>query len=64
VISRLKRLLRRLAANLRGGSLDRSDHLAEPGWRDHVENPDAWAQQSYDFPPTYVPPTDEGRPRH
>jgi hypothetical protein len=46
--------------------LERGDHLAEPQWRDHVENPDAWAQMtsSYEFPPNYVPPTDDGRPRH
>jgi len=45
--------------------LERSDHLAESNWRDHVENADAWAQpDGMEFPPNYVPPVDEGRPRH
>jgi hypothetical protein len=45
---------------------DRSDRI--PGLRGRtVENDDAWAQMASggeQFPPNYVRPVDEGRPRH
>jgi hypothetical protein len=46
---------------------DRSDRISELGNR-QIENDDAWAQGTTavpnQVPPNYVPPTDEGRPRH
>ena len=45
---------------------DRSDRIAELDGRT-VENDDAWAQAGSggdQFPISYVPPADEGRPRH
>ena len=45
---------------------DRSDRIPELKGRT-VENDDAWAQMASggeQFPPNYVPPADEGRPRH
>ena len=45
---------------------DRSDRIPELKGRT-VENDDAWAQGTSggdQFPPNYVPPVDEGRPRH
>jgi hypothetical protein len=45
---------------------DRSDRIPELRGRT-VENDDAWAQGMSggdQFPPNYVPPVDEGRPRH
>ena len=45
---------------------DRSDRIPELRGRT-VENDDAWAQGASggdQFPVNYVPPTDEGRPRH
>jgi hypothetical protein len=45
---------------------DRSDRIPELSGRT-VENNDAWAQVSSggdQFPINYVPPADEGRPRH
>ncbi|HET7855061.1 MAG TPA: hypothetical protein VFL41_01245 [Gaiellaceae bacterium] len=70
MLSRLKRLL----AQLGGGSLQRGDHASES--KQSVENTDAMAAGGlrdvdpsgqlggYSFPPNYVPPADEGRPRH
>jgi hypothetical protein len=57
---------KRLMAQLGGSSLERGDYRAESRWRDQAENTDAWAQMysDADFPPNYVPPADEGRPRH
>jgi hypothetical protein len=46
---------------------DRSDRIPELRGRS-VENDDAWAQGTTavptQVPPNYVPPADEGRPRH
>ena len=45
---------------------DRSDRIPELEGRT-VENDDAWAQAGSggdQFPINYVPPVDEGRPRH
>lgn len=46
---------------------DRSDRIPELGNRT-VENDDAWAEMTTpvptQVPPNYVPPADEGRPRH
>jgi hypothetical protein len=46
---------------------DRSDRIPELRGRT-VENDDAWAQMASggaeQFPPNYVRPADEGRPRH
>lgn len=45
---------------------DRSDRIPELEGRT-VENDDAWAQGGSggdQFPINYVPPADEGRPRH
>jgi hypothetical protein len=45
---------------------DRSDRIPELKGRT-VENDDAWAQGTSggeQFPPNYVRPVDEGRPRH
>ena len=45
---------------------DRSDRIPELKGRT-VENDDAWAQGGSggdQFPINYVPPADEGRPRH
>ena len=45
---------------------DRSDRIPELSGRT-VENDDAWAQLASggeQFPPNYVRPADEGRPRH
>ena len=45
---------------------DRSGRIPELKGRT-VENDDAWAQMASggeQFPPNYVPPADEGRPRH
>ncbi len=62
----------RLLERLRVRSLQRGDF----GSRQPVENTDAMAVSGmrdvdpsgnlggYSFPPNYVPPTDEGRPRH
>jgi hypothetical protein len=64
------RILRRLK-RLRFPAFDRSDQLP-PGQRT-VENDDAGAGMinpnpmaggPAQFPPDYVPPVDEGRPRH
>ena len=55
---------------LTGSSLQRSDYSTES--RQHLENYDAVAARydhdgqsdgGYDFPPNYVRPADEGRPR-
>jgi hypothetical protein len=66
--------LRRFLAQLGGGSLQRGDHGSES--KQPVENTDAMAVSGmrdvdpsgslggYSFPPNYVPPADEGRPRH
>ncbi|HYZ18714.1 MAG TPA: hypothetical protein VE615_04165 [Gaiellaceae bacterium] len=68
--------LRRFLARLGGGSLQRGDHAHES--KRPVENTDAIAASGpgprdtdptgnlggYSFPPNYVPPADEGRPRH
>jgi hypothetical protein len=44
---------------------DRRDRISEGHYR-QVENDDAWTQgySGDQFPPNYVPPVDEGRPRH
>jgi hypothetical protein len=57
MIARLKRFFARL-----GGSLWRRDHASESN--QPVENTDAVSIGDYSFPPNYVPPADEGRPRH
>jgi hypothetical protein len=61
-------------ARFRGSSLQRSDRGADS--RQHIENTDALSAGGmrdvdptgsvggYSFPPKYVPPADEGRPRH
>jgi hypothetical protein len=64
--------LKRLVARLRPGSLERGDRTDAP--RRSVENTDALTaarDQHFDpfgshggAPPNYVPPADEGRPRH
>jgi hypothetical protein len=66
--------LRRFFARLGGGSLQRGDHGTES--KQPVENTDALSASGmrdvdpsgglggYSFPPNYVPPADEGRPRH
>ncbi len=55
---------------LTGSSLQRSDYSTES--RQHIENYDAVAARydvdvqsdgGHDFPPNYVRPVDEGRPR-
>jgi hypothetical protein len=50
----------------RARSFDRRDQL--PPEERTVENDDAWAQDATampnQVPPNYVPPADEGRPRH
>ena len=54
---------------LTGSSLQRSDYSTES--RQHIENYDAVTARydadtsdgGYDFPPNYVLPVDEGRPR-
>jgi hypothetical protein len=65
--------LRRFFAQL-GGSMQRSDHRSDS--KQAVENTDAMAVSGmrdvdpsgnlggYSFSPNYVPPADEGRPRH
>jgi|tagenome__1003787_1003787.scaffolds.fasta_scaffold17569729_1 hypothetical protein len=60
----LKRTLRRKPSVSSG--FDRSDRIPELRGRT-VENDDAWAQAGSggdQFPINYVPPADEGRPRH
>jgi hypothetical protein len=63
------RLLDKLKLKLRRVEFlpfDRSDRIPEMHGRT-VENDDAWAQGGSggdQFPPNYVPPADEGRPRH
>jgi hypothetical protein len=66
--------LQRFFGRMRGGSLlrDRSAHDS----RQTIENTDAMSASGmrdvdpqgglggYSFPPKYVPPVDEGRPRH
>jgi hypothetical protein len=66
-------MLRKLRSFLRkfaGSSLQRSDYSTES--RQHLENYDAVTARydvdgqsdgGYDFPPNYVRPVDEGRPR-
>jgi hypothetical protein len=65
--------LRRLLGSMRGSTLLRSDYAQES--KQPIENTDALASamqthvdpnvgQSASFPPNYVRPTDEGRPRH
>jgi hypothetical protein len=46
-------------------SFDRRDRMSEPDPR-VTENDDGWTQgySGDQFPPNYVPPADEGRPRH
>jgi hypothetical protein len=70
MLTRLKRFFGRLQAK----SLQRSDYGTES--KQPVENTDALAASGMrdadpsggmganTFPPTYVPPADEGRPRH
>ncbi len=61
--------MRSLWRKLTGSSLERSDYSADSGQR--MENYDAVAANydadtsdgGYDFPPNYVRPVDEGRPR-
>jgi hypothetical protein len=65
--------LKAFLSRLRGGSLQRGDLGGQNGG---VENTDAMSVSgmrdsdpsgqlgSYSFPPNYVPPVDEGRPRH
>jgi len=65
--------IRRFFARMGGGSLERGDYA---GSRQGIENTDAMAAAgtrdsdpggelgAYNFPPKYVPPVDEGRPRH
>jgi hypothetical protein len=57
MLARLKRLFVRL-----GGSLWRGDHAPES--KQPVENTDVVSLGDYTFPPNYVPPVDEGRPKH
>jgi hypothetical protein len=64
--------LKRLVARFRPGALERSEHGGDR--RRSVENTDALTaarDQHFDpfgghggAPPNYVPPVDEGRPRH
>jgi hypothetical protein len=61
---------KKLRQNLRQAEFlpfDRSDRIPELRGRT-VENDDAWAQMASggaeQFPPNYVRPADEGRPRH
>ena len=65
--------LKRLVGSMRGSNLLRADHAAES--KQPIENTDALASammQHIDpnagpgtaFPPNYVRPVDEGRPRH
>jgi hypothetical protein len=68
MLSRLKRFFTRFS-----GSMQRGDHRSDS--KQPVENTDAMAASGmrdvdpsgqlggYSFPPNYVPPTDEGRPR-
>jgi hypothetical protein len=68
------RRLQRLFARMRGGSLLRDGSAAHS--RQTIENTDAMSAAGmrdvdpsgglggYTFPPKYVPPVDEGRPRH
>jgi hypothetical protein len=61
LLTKLKQLLARSGF----GSFERSDQL--PDSERTVENDEAWAQMASggdQFPPNYVPPADEGRPRH
>jgi hypothetical protein len=69
MLSRLKALLGRITFP----SLQRGDYTTES--RQPIENTDALAAAGerasdptggpgWDFPPNYVPPADEGRPRH
>lgn len=65
------RSLRSFLRKLTGSSLQRSDYSTES--RQHMENYDAVAASRFDvdpqsdggadFPPNYVRPVDEGRPR-
>jgi hypothetical protein len=69
MLARLKRLFAQF-----GGSMQRGDHGSES--KQPVENTDALSASGmrdvdpsgqlggYSFPPNYVPPADEGRPRH
>jgi hypothetical protein len=59
VLEKLKRMLKQ-ADFL---PFDRSDRIPELEGRT-VENDDAWASGADQFPISYVPPVDEGRPRH
>jgi hypothetical protein len=65
--------LRRLLGSMRGSTLLRSDYAQES--KQPIENTDALASMmqgrvdpnagpSASFPPDYVRPVDEGRPRH
>ena len=66
--------LQRFFGRMRGSSLLRDDYASDS--RQTIENTDAMAasgmrdvdpggsQGGYSFPPKYVPPVDEGRPRH
>ena len=62
-------LLKKLKQKLKQAEFlpfDRSDRIPELQSRT-VENDDAWAQGGSggdQFPINYVPPVDEGRPRH
>lgn len=62
------RVLERLTRKLKETKFlpfDRSDRIPELRGRT-VENDDAWSQGvsgGDQFPPNYVPPADEGRPR-
>jgi hypothetical protein len=61
-------LLKKLKRKLKRAEFlpfDRSDRIPELKGRT-VENDDAWAQfgSGDQFPINYVPPADEGRPRH
>jgi hypothetical protein len=62
-------LLKKLRRKLKQAEFlpfDRSDRISELRGRT-VENDDAWAQGGPggdQFPINYVPPVDEGRPRH